>query len=145
MGPLADLKGRRLTSMVGCLFFILGALLCTAAPGVWLIVVGRVLIGAGRGFHLAADIYVSEFAPSPLRGRYVQILQVAMPLGSLVGCLLPIVLVGQWRLLFLVSIIPPLIEFIGLYWFPESPHWLFKEGHREQALAALRLSYTESP
>lgn len=145
MGPLSDLKGRRLTTVLACLHYALGALLCALAPGVWLLVVGRVLLGVGRGLHASADIFISEMAPSPLRGRYSQILQIVVPLGSVVGCLLPVLLEGQWRLLFLVTVLPPLLELAGLLCFPESPQWLFKEGRRAEALAALRLSYTESP
>ena len=71
LGPLADFKGRRFATMLACLFFALGGLLCAVASGVWQLVLGRVFMGVGRGLHAAGDIYVSEMAPSALRGRYI--------------------------------------------------------------------------
>ena len=54
----------------------------------------------------------------------------SIPLGSVVGCLLPVWLEGQWRLLFFVTVAPPLLAMVCLLFFPQSPQWLLKKGRR---------------
>lgn len=49
-GDLADFIGRRLTIILGCAIFTVGGILETAATGVPVMAVGRIIAGFGVGF-----------------------------------------------------------------------------------------------
>jgi MFS family permease len=49
-GDIADIIGRRITIIIGCLIFIVGGILETASTGLGLMVAGRIIAGFGVGF-----------------------------------------------------------------------------------------------
>ena len=70
-GYLADHYGRRRAVLIAGLLFIAGALLQALAPGVFLLVAGRLVVGFGVGVAaVAAPLYGSELAPAAHRGRF---------------------------------------------------------------------------
>ena len=69
--------GRKPTMMsAGCLFMV-GVALSTAAWSLWVLILGRVLLGFGNAFGtVAVTLYNSEMAPAHIRGRLNQLFQV---------------------------------------------------------------------
>lgn len=57
-GDTADYFGRRVTIIGGCLIFIVGGILQTAATGYQLMTAGRAIAGLGVGFVSAVIILV---------------------------------------------------------------------------------------
>lgn len=57
-GVLADLYGRRLIFMVGAAVFAVASLLCTAAPSIATLIVGRALAGVGAALLLPASLAI---------------------------------------------------------------------------------------
>ena len=60
-GDCAELIGRRLTIIIGCIIYMTGVVLQVASHGLGLLVAGRLIAGLGVGFESAIVIlYMSE-------------------------------------------------------------------------------------
>ena len=71
-GYVSDRVGRKKVILFADIMFTLGALLMAAAQQIWVLMVGRFVVGAGVG--VAAQIiplYLSEMAPTEIRGKMV--------------------------------------------------------------------------
>jgi len=119
VGRFADMVGRKLLYIYGFGIFILGSGLCGLAPNLISLDVFRVLQGLGAAMLQANSVaLIVQAMPRDKLGRGIGIQGAAQALGlSLgpgVGGLL--LVLGGWRLLFLVNVPAGLIG-IGLGWF----------------------------
>jgi SP family arabinose:H+ symporter-like MFS transporter len=93
-------------------------------------------VGIGLGSTLA-PVYISEIAEPSIRGRLVTLNQLAVVLGILGSYFLCWGLSrlgpGAWRWMFGAGLVPALALFAGLFFIPESPRWLTKEGRTAEA------------
>ena len=112
-GRLADVFGRRRCLLVGSLLFAMASLICGIAPTLSVLVIGRVLQGAGGALMLPAGmaiisvVYSGEERAAAL-GTLVGVAGVAQSIGPLVGGFLTAEI--SWRFVFLVNL--PLIAVI---------------------------------
>jgi MFS family permease len=112
-GRLADVFGRRRCLLVGSLLFAIASLICGIAPTLSVLVIGRVLQGAGGALMLPAGmaiisvVYSGEERAAAL-GTLVGVAGVAQSIGPLVGGFLTAEI--SWRFVFLVNL--PLIAVI---------------------------------
>ncbi|EGO55474.1 Quinate permease [Neurospora tetrasperma FGSC 2508] len=141
--------GRRKSLIAFSVVFIIGAAIMLAADGqgrgIDPIIAGRVLAGIGvGGASNMVPIYISELAPPAVRGRLVGIYELGWQIGGLVGfwinygvntTMAPTR--SQWLIPFAVQLIPAGLLFLGSFWIPESPRWLFANGKREEAMKVL--------
>jgi EmrB/QacA subfamily drug resistance transporter len=112
-GRLADVLGRRRCLLVGSLLFAIASLICGIAPTLWVLVIGRVLQGAGGALMLPSGIAIISVAYSGKEravalGTLVGVAGVAQSIGPLVGGFLTAEV--SWRFVFLVNL--PLIAVI---------------------------------
>ena len=142
-GYLADRYGRRRAVLVAGLLFMLGALLQALAPGVFLLVVGRLAVGFGVGVAaVAAPLYGAELAPAAHRGRFVSAYQLAITIGIFLAYLVDSVLEdASWRWMLGVSVVPGILLVTVGAMGVESPRWLVKAGRRDDARAVLAGSH----
>lgn len=85
-GDIADWYGRRTTVIAGCVVFVIGVVLQTAASVLAVLVVGRLVAGFGVGFVSATIVlYMSEIAPKRIRGVVVSGYQFFITVGLLVA------------------------------------------------------------
>ena len=83
-GPLSDRFGRRPVMIAGMLIFLAGSAICTFAPNVWLLILGRIVQAAGGtcGLVLARaivrDVYAEEKVASVI--AYLTIAMVVAPM-----------------------------------------------------------------
>ena len=154
-GDLADFFGRRITVIVGCVVFLVGAILETASagPNLGLIVVGRLVAGVGVGFVSAIIIlYMSEIAPKAVRGAIVSGYQFCITIGLLLSACVCYATqdrqdTGSYRIPIAVQMLWALILGGGLMFLPESPRYFVKRGKIDRAaesLATLRSQPRES-
>src|SRR6266581_4547686 len=112
-GRVADVFGRRRCLFAGALVFAIASLLCGLAPTLSVLVVGRVLQGAGGALMLPAGmaiisvVYNAEERAAAL-GVLVGVAGVGQSIGPLVGGFLTAEV--SWRLVFLINL--PLIALI---------------------------------
>lgn len=124
-GLLADLFGRRRVFLAGAGLFTGASLLCAAAPGLAMLVLARVLAGAGAALLLPASLAILrvEWPDQQARGRALGLWAACNGLAFVVGPPLGGVLVQSfgWRSVFLV-VVPFGIAAIalGLLIVPES-------------------------
>ena len=86
-----------------------------------------------------ANIYVSEFATSKGRGRFVLIQQMMFPIGLTTVALVGVVVVPQfgWPWMFAIGGLPVLLALPMIAGLPESPRWLASRGRFADADAVL--------
>ncbi|EEF51092.1 sugar carrier protein C-like [Ricinus communis] len=129
--------GRRITMMAGGFLFAAGAILNGAASAVWMLIVGRLLLGFGIGCaNQSVPIYLSEVAPYKYRGALNMLFQLSITVGILVANILNYFLAkieGGWRWSLGLAVVPAVIIIFGSFVLPESPNSLIERGHIEKA------------
>ena len=135
-GALADRLGRRITILLASALFTVGALVEALAPGSYVLVVGRLVVGFGVGVaSVAAPLYAAEMAPARLRGRFVSLYQLAITIGIFVAYLVDYILShgSGWRAMLGVSAVPAVLLVVAVWPLPDSPRWYMKAGRRRDA------------
>ncbi|XP_009596744.1 sugar transport protein MST4-like [Nicotiana tomentosiformis] len=76
--------GRRLTMLIAGCFFIVGVILNAAAQDLAMLIIGRILLGCGVGFaNQAVPLFLSEIAPTRIRGGLNILFQLNVTIGIL--------------------------------------------------------------
>jgi EmrB/QacA subfamily drug resistance transporter len=119
IGRLADMVGRKLLYIYGFGIFIVGSGLCALAPNLLCLDLFRVLQGLGAAMLQANSVaIIVQALPRAKLGRGIGIQgacqALGLCLGPAVGGLL--LVLGGWRLIFLVNMPVGLVGF-GLGWF----------------------------
>ncbi|KAI9925259.1 hypothetical protein ASPWEDRAFT_120685 [Aspergillus wentii DTO 134E9] len=146
-GPLGERRGRKSVIMAAAIFYTIGAILMAANFGSLVeLLVGRVLSGLGSGMGMTAGpIYISEVAPTELRGMMTTFYNISI-MGGVAGSywinygsseVIPSDSSWQWRTTLVLQLIPSILLFIGWPFFPESPRYLMMRGRVEAARTSL--------
>src|SRR5580700_8254451 len=135
-GWLADKYGRVPVMVGNIILFSLLSFACVLAQGYWTLFALRFVQGIGLGGEVPiANTYVSEFAKSRGRGRFVLMQQLMFPIGlttvGLVGVFV-VPLMG-WQWMFVLGGLPVLLALPMIRILPESPRWLVGRGREEEA------------
>ena len=143
-GKLLDYSGRRFTVILAVLLFGGGALACCISTSADLLVLGRIVMGAGGGIaQVAAPILLAEIAPAAHRGAITSLGEVSEGLGVVWGAVVGwyyCEMDGGWRYMFGVGVVAPgaiLLTLLSLF-VVESPRWLRAKGRSEEAVRMLR-------
>lgn len=148
-GVLAYRLGRKYALLIAAASFSLGAIFCTFATNVEMLIIGRLILGVGLGVaSYATPLYLSEITPKNIRGAMISAYQLMIALGILIVFLTNTAFSysGNWRGMLLVVAIPSLIFLFGALFLPRSPRWLMMHGREEAAyevLMRLRSSHAE--
>ncbi|MEI7909972.1 MAG: sugar porter family MFS transporter [Verrucomicrobiota bacterium] len=148
-----DLYGRRDCLKIAAAFYLLCALGCASASGLWMMVSARILGGIAVGAtSVLGPMYLAEIAPAAWRGRLVACFQVNIVLGVLVAYFsnywIGSMDLGdaEWRWKLGVQALPALAFLVLLFFIPRSPRWLVMRGKHAEALEVLGkigLSHTD--
>ena len=140
-----DRLGRKTTLFLIGVLYVLSAVGCALAGGVWPFIAARFLGGIGIGVStVAAPLYISEIAPAAHRGRLAGMFQFNIVFGIVVAFASNRLLSGTgenaWRWMLGVAAFPSLV-YTGLcLLLPESPRWLLtRRGDRTNGLRVLGL------
>jgi sugar porter (SP) family MFS transporter len=140
-GVLSDKYGRKNVLIFVALFFAVSCTLTALASTSVLFISARLFGGLAVGAaSVLSPMYVAEVAPPKSRGMLVSIYQLAIVLGILCSFTINYGLHNldnNWRWMFATGIIPSVVFFIGLFFIPESPRWLYKAGQKEKSLKVL--------
>lgn len=133
--------GRRRELLLASALYVAGGAAMWSASSYNMLVGARVLYGIGIGFAMhAAPIYISETAPTSIRGTLVSLKEAVIVSGILFGYLLGYVFadqVGAWRTLWGTTTPIGAVFGIGMLLLPNSPRHLLYKGKDEEARIAL--------
>ncbi|KAK4223510.1 putative high-affinity glucose transporter [Podospora fimiseda] len=136
---------RRVGLWLGCFFGILSVTLMIAVTNLGGLYAGRLLLGMSNGFFVPCSVtYMSESAPSLLRGPIVGMTTFQTSLGALFGILVDNYSKGypgdytSWRIPLGVMYVVPVFLGVLLLFLPDTPRYYVVRGEDEKALKAIR-------
>lgn len=124
--------GRKPSILAGGAAFLAGAALGGLALKLYMLILGRVLLGIGVGFaNQAVPLYLSEMAPSKYRGAINNGFQLSIGIGALCANLInygteKIEGGWGWRISLAMAAVPALILTIGAIFLPDTPSSLIQ-------------------
>jgi len=159
-GPLSDRFGRRSVLMLSAVLFLVSAIGTAVPRTLEAFTIFRFVGGLGVGAaSMTSPMYIAEISPARIRGRMVSVNQFAIVTGMLVVYFVNyfITVYGQgvdrqagmeataagwnvhygWRWMFASESVPAALLLLLLFFVPESPRWLTKQGRTDRARAIL--------
>ncbi|WCJ29836.1 Sugar transport protein 7 [Euphorbia peplus] len=141
-GPVTRLYGRRASIVCGGVSFLIGAVLNAAAINLGMLLLGRIMLGIGIGFgNQAVPLYLSEMAPTHLRGAMNIMFQLATTTGiftaNMVNYGTQKLQPWGWRLSLGLAAVPALLMTVGGILLPETPNSLIERGLTERGRKTL--------
>ena len=152
-GGLSDKFGRKRLLILSAFTFAVSSIGTGIAGAFSAFVVWRILGGVAIG--LASNLspmYIAEVSPASVRGKLVSINQLTIVIGILAAQLMnwliaqpvppdasPLDILNSWngqagwRWMFGVTAAPSMLFLIGMFFVPESPRWLAKNGKPQKA------------
>jgi SP family arabinose:H+ symporter-like MFS transporter len=147
-GTVADYLGKKKGLALCAVCFAVSSVGMMFASSLHQFVFWRLIGGVGIGAaSVISPNYIAEIAPTRVRGRCVTLYQLGIVVGILAAVFVNMLIqrMGDeawnvttgWRWMFFAGVVPAIL--FGLMILPavESPRWLMKVGHRDQAIAVL--------
>ena len=139
-GPLSDRLGRRNLILIAAVIFSVGAIGAALSPNVATLVFFRVVLGVAVGAAaLIVPLYLSEVAPTEIRGAVASLNQLMIVSGILSAFIVNYALSesGAWRWMLGLAAIPSAILLLGMLFMPETPRWLVSQDRDAEARRVL--------
>ncbi|XP_050219143.1 sugar carrier protein C-like [Mercurialis annua] len=137
--------GRKISMLLGGLIFLAGGAINAAAQAVWMLILGRILLGIGVGFSIqSVPLYVSEMAPYKSRGLFTNVFQLAITIGiffaNLVNYVTPKLMTNgeAWRVCLGLACVPAAFIFISALFLPNTPNSMLEKGQDKEAKEILK-------
>ncbi|TFY68987.1 hypothetical protein EVG20_g3343 [Dentipellis fragilis] len=138
-GPFADRFSRTHIFATGAVIFSLGSLITATSGNLGMLLTGRCIAGFGQGlFWSTITVYITEIAPTNIRGRLSCIAQLYITMGIALGYFVSYGCVKltsstSWRLPFIIQTVLSLQFALGSVFLPHSPRWLQHVGRTDEA------------
>ena len=147
-GTLSDYLGRKKVLILSAILFLISAIGTALPESLMQFIIFRVIGGLGVGAaSMTSPMYIAEIAPARIRGRMVSLNQFAIIFGMLVVYFVNYSIAGSgdevwntetgWRWMFGSESIPAVLLLVLLFFVPESPRWLVKQGRKDEAAEIL--------
>ncbi|WP_438351671.1 sugar porter family MFS transporter [Paenibacillus sp. FA6] len=147
-GVLSDKFGRKRLLITASILFIIGSIGSGLADTFSYYIIARIIGGLGIGItSTLSPLYNAEIAPAKFRGRLVALNQLAVVTGIFLTYFVNLWISNSgdaawgvttaWRWMFGVGTIPGVLFLVLLFFVPESPRWLIKQGRPADALPIL--------
>ena len=156
-GILSDKFGRKRLLILAALLFVVSSLATGLANTFSVFVAWRIVGGVAIGIASnLSPMYIAEIAPAAIRGKLVSLNQLNIVIGIVLAQVVNWLVAqpvpaeatvqeilmswnGQhgWRWMFCLTAVPASLFLIGMFFVPESPRWLVKNGDRDKALGVL--------
>lgn len=142
-GRITDLYGRRKILILVALLFALTSFGTGIAPTIRFFMIARFMGGFAVGAaSIISPMYISEIAPSNIRGRLVAVYQLSIVVGILISYFINYLLhdIGSdnWRWMFYSGVIPSLLFLILLFIVPDTPRYLILKNEKDLAFKVLK-------
>lgn len=151
-GKLSDKYGRKIVLIISAVLFLASAIGCMLSESFTFLIASRLIGGLGIGVaSMVSPLYISEFAPSRLRGMMVSLYQLALTIGIVVAYFSNAYLADHtsaayategmtkifstevWRAMLGLGALPAGVFLLSLLLVPESPRWLLLKGKEQKA------------
>ena len=135
-GRLADRLGRRRLILLAAVTFGIGAIGSALAPGAWVLVGFRFVLGLAVGAAaLVVPLYLSELAPTGIRGAIASLNQLMITVGILVAFIVNAIFASSkdWRIMLGLAVVPAIILLVGMLRMPETPRFLVRTDEEDTA------------
>ena len=150
-GLLSDCLGRKKVLMLSAVMFLISAVGTAVPKTLMTFIIFRIVGGLGVGAaSMTSPMYIAEISPARLRGRLVSLNQLAIVTGFMVVYFVNFFIDMQgdvlwnqetgWRWMFGSESLPALALLGLLFFVPESPRWLCRQGRDTEALRILSRS-----
>ncbi len=147
-GWLSDKFGRKQVLLGTAVLFAVSAIGAAMPENLTQFTIFRFIGGLGIGAaSMVSPLYITELAPARIRGRLVSYYQLAIVIGILVIFFVNSLIQNAgdetwnieygWRYMMASGVIPAILFLVALFFVPESPRWLTKEGRDDDALKIL--------
>lgn len=147
-GWASDKFGRKKVLILTAILFGISAIGSAIPANLTQFAIYRFIGGLGIGAaSMVSPLYITELAPAKIRGKLVSYYQLAIVLGILLIFFVNSIIQASgdeawnveygWRYMMGSEILPALLFLIAMFFVPESPRWLTKEGRETEALAVL--------
>jgi MFS transporter, SP family, galactose:H+ symporter len=146
-GWMAKAIGRKYSLMIGAALFACASGLCAFAWSPVVLIIGRVFLGLAVGIaSFTAPLYLSEIAPTTMRGAMISLHQLMVTVGILAAFISNTAFsgAGDWRWMLGVIAFPAIALLIGLLFLPRSPRWLMSRGRDAEAAKVLERLRSDS-
>ncbi|KAJ0042682.1 hypothetical protein Pint_18058 [Pistacia integerrima] len=130
--------GRKPSILAGGAAFLAGSAFGGAAVNVYMLIIGRVLLGVGVGFaNQSVPLYLSEMAPPRHRGAINNGFQFSIGIGALSANFInygtqKIEGGWGWRISLAMAAVPAAILTLGALFLPETPNSLIQRSNDHQ-------------
>jgi MFS family permease len=149
-GSICDIFGRKKSILLCDVIFTFGGIILFSAHNVATILIGRIVVGFAIALSGIADVtYLHEIAPTQFRGAIVSVNEACIALGFLLAFGIGTIpslsyqksveedidtnRIDGWRIMFGISGVVAILQFIGMIYLPESPKWLSDRGRYEES------------
>ncbi|XP_074642959.1 solute carrier family 2, facilitated glucose transporter member 10-like isoform X2 [Tubulanus polymorphus] len=147
-GFIIDYWGRRRTIILNSIVFIIGAIILVISPSFLSLVVGRFILGLAVSLSAIGEcIYISEIAPANKRGLLVTFNELGITVGLLLAYVVNYGFINKtdgWKYMFGLSMIPAVVQGIGMFFLPSSPRFLLLQKKDQEAEVVLQKLRGES-
>lgn len=140
--PITRIYGRRTSIICGGSSFLIGAILNATSINLAMLLTGRIMLGVGIGFgNQAVPLYLSEMAPTHLRGALNMMFQLATTSGvftaNMVNYGTQKLKPWGWRLSLGLAAFPAILMTVGGICLSETPNSLIERGMRDKGRKVL--------
>ncbi|MFY4775381.1 sugar porter family MFS transporter [Metabacillus sp. RGM 3146] len=146
-GTLSDKIGRRKVVQMIAIIFAIGAIGAALSANAGMLILFRIIIGLAVGGSTAlVPVYLSEMAPTQIRGALASLNQLMITIGILIAYIINFAFSASegWRWMLGLAAIPAVIMLIGVIFMPESPRWLIKKNHEHEARKVMQFTRSEN-
>lgn len=142
-GFFVDKIGRRKTLLLTAFLFFIASVFCFLSQHITELIISRMIIGLAVGIvSFCGPLYLSEISPKEKRGQIVSLHQLAITFGILFSYLTNYLcanLESNWRVMFLIGVVPAFILFFGLLFQKDTPRWYVIKKRYDDAKKILEL------
>ncbi|KAI1269615.1 putative MFS myo-inositol transporter [Xylariaceae sp. FL1019] len=148
----ADRYGRKPVILLADILFVFGAVIQGLSLNITMMVVGRSLVGFAVGAaSFVTPLYLAELAPAAHRGMVVTMNVLSITLGQVVAYVIGWAFAEHgdpdlgWRLMVGLGAMPAVVQFVLLFFMPETPRWLVKAKRSVEARAVIMKTSGSDP
>ncbi|CAO2822219.1 unnamed protein product [Amaranthus hypochondriacus] len=140
---VCTIYGRKPAIFISSVFFLMGSTLSALSLHLWMVIIGRLLMGVGVGFgNEAVPLFLSEIAPVQYRGAINILFQLLITIGILIANLINFATLNLhpigWRVSLGLAIVPAILLLVGSIIITETPTSLIERDRYEEGREALR-------